>query len=321
MKTNSILLALSGSEQSYQAAQVARNLSEKTGAKMVAAHVVDIKKSWSLFGCERAGLIGSGMYVATYELICKSLRDLGAKLADKFEAVFPAAECVVVDGDPLDVLCTRSHDFDLVVVGHRPTLEPDEAESVKTAFRYSLAERLSTLCSKPLLVVQRECKPWTKLKILVSVEHLNFRFIDESLKLAETLGLEPRLVCLASGGHEEPAAKLLPDLRASHPELANVEIDLIGVGGAVEEHVPGTAAKTVRPEIAASEHDLFVLPTEQLGEERISVLGIPADTFLKTWTLPNVLFYPEEHLEDVSGEINKKSQFSLDQEIVASHSR
>ncbi|HEY9732566.1 MAG TPA: universal stress protein [Drouetiella sp.] len=321
MKTKSILLALSGSEQSCQAAHVARNLAEKTGAKMVATHVVDVRKSWSLFGCERAGLIGSGMYVSAYETICRSLRDLGSKLAEKFETVFPTAECVVVEGDPLDELCKRSHDFDLVVVGHRPTVPDEDAGSHESAFRYSLAEHLSTVCSKPLLVVQRECKPWTKLKILVSVDHLNFRFIDESLNLASTLGLEPKLVCLASGGHEEPAGKLLPDLRSAHPELANLEIDLIGVGGAVEEHLSAAKAKAPCPEIAASENDLFVLPTEQLGEARISVLGIPADTFLKTWTLPNVLFYPEENLEDVSGEVKKKSQFSLDQEIIASHSR
>ncbi len=319
MKTKSILLALSGSEQSYQAAQVARNLAQKTGSKLVAEHVVDVKKTWAMFGCERAGLVGSGMYVSAYELICKSLRDLGSKLAEKFEAVFPNTECLVVEGDPLNELCRQADDFDLLVVGHRPLITEHTDAHVCGDFRYSLAEHLANSWSKPLLVVQGECKAWTKLRILVSVEHLNFRFIDESLKFANMLGLEPRLVCLASGGHEEPAAKLLPNLRSSHPELANVGIDVIGVGGAVEGHV--TSDDAAYAEIAASDLDLFVLPTEQIGDRRLSVLGIPAKTFLQAWTLPNVLFFPEENLESTSAELSKQAQFSKDQETAASHSR
>ncbi|RTL38123.1 MAG: universal stress protein [Candidatus Melainabacteria bacterium] len=319
MNTKSILLALSGSEQSYQAAQVARNLAQKTASKLVAVHVVDIKKTWAMFGCERAGLVGSGMYVAAYELICQSLRDLGKKLAEKFEAVFPAVECLIVDGDPLDELCRRASDFDLLVVGHRPLVLDESHADTTTQFRYSLAEKLSTLCSKPLLVVQGECKEWANLKILVSVEHLNFRFIDESLNLANRLGLKPKLVCLSSGGNEEPAAKLLPNLRTSHPELANIEIDLIGVGGAVDEHFSTNGITGV--EIEAAEEDLFVLPTEKICNKRLSVLGIPTSSFLKTWTLPNVMFYPEENLASSSTELTQESQFLKDQEIVASHTR
>jgi nucleotide-binding universal stress UspA family protein len=319
MKTKSILLALSGSEQSCQAARVANDLAQKFDAKLVAEHVIDIKRTWSTFGCDRAGLIGSGLYIATHELICKSLRDLATKLAEKFEAVFPSAECLIVEGDPAEELSRKASEFDMVVVGHRPTVTDAKSIDDESEYQYSLAEQLSRLCSKPLLVVQGEYKPWTKLKIVVSLDHLNFRFIDQALNLAKLLGVEPKLLCLTSGSHEGPAGQVIPDLRISHPELANLKIELVGVDDAVEEHFSTMTKLSNSAEIAASQEDLFVLPTEQIGNRRLSVLGIPTGGLLKGWTLPSVLFYPEEKLEIDSSD--EQSEFMTDQIIIAAHSR
>lgn len=319
MKTKSILLALSGSEQSSQAARVASDLAQNFEAELVAEHVVDIKRTWATFGCDRSGLIGSGLYVATHELICQSLRDLATKLAEKFEAVYPSAECLIVEGDPCEELSRKARDFDLVVVGHRPTAAENKCVDDGSQYHYSLAEHLSTLCSKPLLVVQGEYQSWIKLKIVVSLDHLNFRFIDHALSLAKVLGLEPKLLCLTSGSHEGPAGQVIPDLRISRPELANLQIELIGVEGAVEEHLSTMANLSNSAEIAASQQDLFVLPTEQIGGKRHSVLGIPTAGLLKAWTLPSVLFYPEENLQIDSED--EESEFLNDQIIIAAHSR
>src|ERR1700722_5144495 len=103
MNKTSILLALDGSEEAHHAAQLALKLAESPGAAVVAQHVVDTKTAWALLGTHKAGLIGSGLYITAYETLCESLRELGGKLAERYEAMSGAqnvdSECVIDEGN------------------------------------------------------------------------------------------------------------------------------------------------------------------------------------------------------------------------------
>ncbi len=327
MQKKSILLALSGSEQSHQAAQVAWDLAKKTDSKLLAQHVIDTKSAWAFLGFEKPGLIGSGMYISAYEALCNSLRELGKKLAEKYDSMSESqglgSVCVVDEGHPLDQICLRAKDADLVITGHRPTkvTEGDGEACGDYAPKQSLAEDLANKCPKPLLMVQGQCKPWTHLKILVSIEHLNFQFVSECLRQAEILGLCPKLICLSSGAHEEPAVELITNLRAAHPKFANLTIEIVGVGGGIDLQRPLWSEQTIHVELAASEEDLFVVSTEQIAGKRITVFGTTTSEFIQALNLPNVLFYPEENLKNLEKNSDEKSEFDSTQEIVAAHSR
>ncbi|CAN5569814.1 hypothetical protein BH10CYA1_BH10CYA1_60640 [soil metagenome] len=327
MHKKSILLALSGSEQSYQAAQVAWVLARKTNSCLLAQHVVDTRGAWSFFGCERAGLIGSGMYISTYDTVCQSLKELGKKLAEKYEAMSESQElksvCVIDEGAPLEEICRRAEDCDLVITGHFPGASAEHNGFVggEHSQSKSLAEQLSDRCSKPLLIVQGQSKPWTKLKILLSIEHMNFEFVSECLRLSETLGLCPKLICLSSGCHEQTAVQLITNMRAAHPKFSNLTIEIVGVGSGVNEEQSIWTTKPTQVELAASEEDLFVVSTEQIGGKRTTVFGTPTAAFIQALNLPNILFYPEENLANLNEGLDKKSDFDSSQEIVAAHSR
>ncbi len=89
MTENSILLALDGSAESRYAAEVAWMIAEGTGCDIVAQYVIDSHAMWSMLIHHKAGFIGSGMYIATGELMLTQLREIGKAIADAYERFVP----------------------------------------------------------------------------------------------------------------------------------------------------------------------------------------------------------------------------------------
>jgi nucleotide-binding universal stress UspA family protein len=297
MNKMSILLALSGSEQAYEAAQLAWNLADQVDATVTAQHVVDTQSAWALLGNDKPGLIGSGLYIAAYETLCGSLKDLATKLAEKYEHMDGAnktkSTCFVDEGDPVHEICSRAKEHDLVIVGHAPTVA--KHTSCRTFSKASVAEGLANYCNKPLLVVQRKPEPWKSLKILVSIEHLNIEYILSCLCNAHRLNLKPQLVCLATGVHEEKPQDMIRNLRYAHKELADVEIDVALFGDFAAQHNSSLwSHQTIRVELDAYADSLVVVPTREIGGKRITIFGSSPEMFIEFLTLPTILFFPEE---------------------------
>ncbi len=297
MNKMSILLALSGSEQSYEAAQLAWTLAAEVEATVTAQHVVDTQSAWALLGNDKPGLIGSGLYIAAYETLCNSLKDLAAKLAEKYEQMNGAdklnSTCLVDEGDPVHEICKRANEHDLVIVGHAPTVA--KASGYKKFSKASVAEGLANYCSKPLLVVQKRPEAWKYLKILVSVEHLNLEYILSCLCNAHRLNLKPQLVCLATGVHEEKPQNIIRDLREAHKELADVEIEVALFGDfAAQQGSSLWSHQPIRVELDAYTDSLVVVPTREIGGKRITIFGSSPEMFVEYLTLPTILFFPEE---------------------------
>lgn len=297
MKKMSILLALSGSEQSYEAAQLAWNMAASVDATVTAQHVVDTQSAWELLGNAKPGLIGSGLYIAAYETLCGSLKTLAGKLAEKYEHMDGAnkigSTCIIDEGDPIHEINSRAKEHDLVVVGHAPTVV--KPSGWKKFSKASVAEGLSNSCSKPLLVVQRRPEPWKSLKILVSIDHINIEYILSCLCNAQRLNLKPELVCLATGVHEENPKDIICNLRKAHAELADVEIEVALFGDfAAHEGASLWSHQPIRVELDAYADSLVVVPTREIGGKRITIFGSSPEMFIEYLNLPAILFFPEE---------------------------
>ncbi len=312
----SILLGLTGSEKSKYAAEVAWSIAKRANGRVVASHVVDTRMPWELIRNDRAGFIGSGVYVEAYENFCKSLEAIGTALINKFETVAEGQDvpttALLEQGSPVKRLSDRANEHDLVIIGHQPRDPRSQEEEHCNFVRYAVAEGLAHECQRPLLVVRDRVFSWSDMSILVSVDHLNFGFINACVYMAKLLGLKPKLVALASGTREESPVELIQDLRKAHPELADIDISVeILRGMVVQKHKdliqPGEIDLDWRPD----PDTLLVIPTRKSGGHRITVFDTTPDSFVRCLALPTIMLWPEEHTEfDVEVTSNKEQSLA-----------
>ncbi len=299
MKGRSLLLALSGSQQSHFAAQVCWRLRQQLGTGIMAQHVVDTHSAWEFIGHESPAFLESTRYLTEYQNLCKSLFCLGEELSASYleEAKSRGIDslAVVDEGNPITEICRRAADHTMVVIGHRPNSVA--RENPRSQFmRLSIAESLAHDCPRPLLVVQGNCPEWKNLAIMISIDHINEIFINSCLDTATTLGLQPALVCLAGGPHEERPAQFVDDIRKANPRLARVPI---AVSPLTENVLLSTmeAWDSADTDISPEDWDktLIVIPTREIGGQRLTVVDSSPSLFVRYLTLPSILMWPEEY--------------------------
>jgi hypothetical protein len=144
------------------------------------------------------------------------------------------------------------------------------------------------------MIVQDESKVWTKLKILVSAEHLNIGFIVAALQTATMLRLSPEIECLATGLHEQDPEHIIRDLREAYNVLCQVPLGVTVLGAS--EHRAFWSPNPVTFELVASADTLLAIPTREVGGQRITIFGSSPSIFVRQLTLPTVLLCPEENL-------------------------
>lgn len=310
----SILLGLSGSEQSMFAADVAWQIARQCQGSVCAQHVIDSQTMWEIIRNDRPGFIGSGPYMNAHETLLESLRSLSEKLVEKFEAVAGRSDvpstAVVDEGSPVRRISARALDHDLVIVGHQPRFSSKSEKEHSRVVRYAVAEALANDCPKPLLVVQDRVDEWKSMTILLSTDHINLTFVGACLSMAKMLGLPPKLVALASGVREEPAKKILDDLKTADPELKKVAIEIHQLSGiAVEDKVHPWADEEVGLDWTPDPDTLLVIPTRASGGHRLTVLDTTPNLFVKNLALSSILLWPEEHTEwNVIAPVSKRHQ-------------
>jgi nucleotide-binding universal stress UspA family protein len=312
MKNISILYGLSGSQQSAQAAELAWRIAEETEGSIFAQHVIDTRTFWELLRNEAPGFIGSGPYIAIYEEIEKSLKSLANKLTVKFEALSEGRKIPVTtsieEGGPVDRICRKAKDCDLVIVGHQPrNSELHDAEHWRCV-RYAVAEGLAHFCPRPLLVVQNRVDSWKSLTILLSSDHINRPFIKACLDMASLLKLDAKLVLLASGAREGSPASLEEDLRQSEPRLKNLPIEIVEFEGiAVDSSAGLWRSEFLELDWSPDPETLMVIPTRASGRRRLTVFDTSPDLFIRHLSLPSIMLWPEEHIKILEKE-SKESQ-------------
>lgn len=298
----SILLGLTGSEKSKYAAEVAWSIAKRANGRVVASHVVDTRMACELIRNDRAGFIGSGVYLEAYENFCKSLESIGNALVTKFEAIAEGQDVptavLLEQGSPVRRISDRAKEHDFVIVGHQARDPRSKEEDHCNFIRYAVAEGLAHECPRPLLVVQDKVYSWSDMSILVSVDHLNFSFVNACIGMAKILGLKPNLVALASGLREESPVAILNDLRKAHPELDDIDISIEMLRGiALEEDHRFLQSSEVELDWRPDPKTLLVVPTRLTGGHRITVFDTSPDAFVRCLALPSIMFWPEEHTE------------------------
>jgi nucleotide-binding universal stress UspA family protein len=305
MSQQSILLSLDGSIYSRYAANLCWHIANATGASVTAQHVIDDASTHDFIVHEPAGFISQAQYFAAYELVRKEQHELATKL--KHAYVTEAAkhgiktEFVVDHGEPALAISERALCHDLVVVGHRPFKSKDGSAHRRQIARHftnvSVAEALAHECPTPLLIVQDDAPLMPEMTILLSLEHLNERYIDTCLALAKLLGQKTNILCLATGGHEEPPTQLVNELREVNANIKDTPIEVISLADVSTlngEQIPGHCA--LRADATNMSSTLPVLPTRLLGQSRVTILGGSPSLFVRYLALSSILLLPEEHL-------------------------
>lgn len=298
MKGKSILLALSGSQQSRYATEVCWNLARRLGATITAHHVVDSHSAWEFVGHENPGFLKSAVYLEAYQQLVSSLFCLGEDLADAYadEAKEAGVDnvCIVDEGNPITEICRRAANHKMVVIGHKAVKERQEPR--RQFMRLSIAESLAHDCSRPLLIVQDECKEWTSLSIMISLDHINEVFINSCLDMANALQLPATLLCLTGGANEEKPQQFVHDLRQSNPRLAEIPIALTPARQDIAVRVEEWYAPEGMPfDRSLWDNTLMVIPTRLAGGERLTVVDSSPSMFIRYLTLPSIMLWPEEY--------------------------
>lgn len=281
MESRSILLPLTGSQESLYAAELAWTLAKKTGANVTAQHVIDTRGSLEFISHEKPGLIGSGLYVAAYESICQSLEALSIKLENSYNSraasLGISTDFVVDKGDPAEEICKRANDYNLIVMGHRP--RGFESKQDRQFVKPSLAEKVAYTISVPLLIVQEPIRTMSDFAIFSSMDHVNTNWIKTCMQSVKAIGASVRLTFLASGNHEESPADFISNLRQANPELENTDISV---------------ANTYVDALQDRGTHLIVIPTIDAGDQRITGVGQSPSQLIQDYAFGAILLWPEE---------------------------
>src|SRR5579885_2333726 len=315
MQQLSILLGLTGSEQSKYAAEVAWALAKRCEGRVHALHVVDTRSAWDMLRNEKPGYIGSGVYVLAYETLCNSLRNIGNALSEKFTAVAEGqavpTDVFMLEGDPVKSVCDSARDNDLVIIGHEPR-NSAKKDQHRHIVRFAVAEALAHECVKPLIIVQGALAGWSNMSVLVSADHLNFEFIAAAVRLARFLELPVQLVVLTTGTHEQPADSMYKDIRAAHPELKDIQIEIAELSGVAVEKRASIFQQEIELDWKPDPDTLMVIPTRSSGGNRVTVFDTSPDLFVRHLSLPSIMMWPEEHVDlNLESKKSKKKSASL----------
>ncbi len=306
MRTLSFLVALSASEQSRNAAELCWLLAERANAKVLAQHVIDTQAAWEIFGNDRPGFIGSGPYVAAHEQLLGLLRSLGKDLISVYDVYASGhpieSQSVMDEGNPVREICRRAADSDLVIIGHRPSMFEEPEDERRLEMRFSLAESLAHECPCPLLVTQEPCKPWSDMRIISSMDHLNEMYIRACYKLASSLSLKAELAVLATGTHEQEKGDFISDFKQANTDLSELPVYVKRISNQIfSESKSAWWAEEADLEWNALPDTLMIIPTRKFGDRRITLFGASPAFFVRHLSLPSILLWPEEYTDRFPG--------------------
>lgn len=309
MHFDSILVAIDGAQHSRYAAEVAWKLNKLTGASVTAIHVVDTKESDKLVNPEHAGFLTRAQYKGSLERIHSEMTLLGTALMEAYSRAAKEnhvpSKTILAEGAPYQSICEHAQSFDLVVIGHIAATKDDVRLERRHRTRFSLAEGLAHGCPTPLLVVEALPKSfwYNTMSTLISTDHVSTAFLDRALQIATELSVRPNLICTGARANREPALELIDDLRSANPQLRNIPIRVKDQ----DEWNVDITARDWTSNFATGQTDgpeLLMVPTREVGGERITVLDSDPSMLVRFASVPGLLLVPEDapHLIPEPGE-------------------
>jgi len=312
MKTKKILLAFDGSTQSMNAAELCWELAAKHPIRLTAQHVVNTVGLWQLLNFELPGLTGSGPYIAAHEAMSKELRSIGETLVTIYDTKAKsrglADQCVLDEGDAISEVARRARTHDLVVIGHHPSKRdplPGSGQDQNGALpryltHFSMAETLTRVLDKPLLVVQSQTKPWKAINLILHGHNKLEDSFRAGVELAAFFNLPLEINSYFIGDASEAD---IPDLKELVDETEKLYPDL--VLKTRQARLWPNSDNAHLAEVACDPDALVVIPTFECGSERQSAFGTGINLFVRYAEVNSLLFYPvdvqESHLASTAG--------------------
>lgn len=295
MRKFQILLALDGSKDSECATRLSWELARHNKLAILAQNVVDTKIARSLFACGEPGLVGSGLYAQGYESLRNSLLSIAENVCEKYHALASAdrgveTESVIDEGEPLTEVLIRAEKSLLVVTGKSCAAghQDDRAKP-------SLSEQLAETCPVPLLLVSPEIDVSSTLKILVSAEQLDLRYVHECVKFAQKVGKDFELIVIYTPtSNTDVCLEIGRRLRQEIPEVRNVKFKLRVLDGTQPDMVSLWKHCNCNLNINVSQSALMVVPTRLVDQKRMTIFGIAAGDFVRRTLKSSALFWPED---------------------------
>jgi nucleotide-binding universal stress UspA family protein len=296
MKEKSILLAISGSEQSRHASEVCWKLARRLGTAITAHHVVDSFRAWEFLGHENPGFLEPGAYLEPYQELVSALFVLGKELAASYAREAQAAGidnvCLIDVGNPVTEICRRSANHKMVVIGHRT---PGQMHACSQIQRLTVAEALAHDCPRPLLIVQNKCRSWSSFLAVLSVDRINETFVSSCLEMAQALDLSPSILCLTGGASVEDCQDRIRDMRKRIRQLQEIPMSLAETGGEMPANLEDWRDPGGKPfGENYFENTLIVIPTRMVAGQRLTVAGSSPSLVVRHLKNPSILLWPEE---------------------------
>ncbi len=281
----SFLLAFDGSEEALYAAEAAWSLSKRMNASLTAQHVVDTAGALRFLNPRNAGVIGSGLHLVAYEGLNNSLRSIGGKLAEVYNARAEghgiSTGMIVDEGDPCEEILRRAADHSLIILGYSPSAVPASISFLHA--RLSLVEQLIHSCLQPLLIVRQPLPVVTELTAVSSLRHFNDRWLTACWSAAQQLGAQFSISLLPLVNGKTELEEFNRQLQESAPRLSNAKIRIL----VSDDKHPAVKNSSVLP----------VVPTVLKDDHRMTISGECPALFLRTSNFSSVLFWPEEYTQ------------------------
>ena len=281
MSRESYLLTLDGSRESLAAANMAWNLAQKRDASLVALSVVDDQAIWDLLGAGLPGFIGSGPYIAAYEVIQKALRSVSETLLVSFASRSPndqiKTECIINEGNLLGQVFERAKEHTLVIMGQRYSHPRMTTPNFHSFIRTSLSKRLAGVCPCPLLIIPSQSR-WLKARLIISDQTFSADSLISFLSFADTLEAQQEVFCT---GAEDCIDKLKQKVTDIVPHSVSV---------LCHDTTDGEESFSVAVDVDQS--TLLVVSTQTSIEGRSTCSGLEIQEFLSAVPHVAVLVLP-----------------------------
>lgn len=183
MNGTSYLLSIDGSEESRAASYLVWELAKQTGARVVAQHVIDTAAVWRFLSYDRAGFIGSGLYMEAREKIASALYSIAEGLmlsyTSQIEGQSVPFETCIDEGDPATEIARRAEEHDLVVIAY----------SRRNFTVGAMFEKLLGICQCPILILGSNVKQWSEMRVFINKDVLSEKTVSYQYQFGTTLGI------------------------------------------------------------------------------------------------------------------------------------
>jgi nucleotide-binding universal stress UspA family protein len=278
-----VLLAIDGSEQSFQAAEAVMSLASVTS--MTVLHVVDLTRlTFSMLGAELGADIAHDLSKVTEE----ALRKDGEQVLSRADSVISGKVKHVTlrmeEGSPAEIILSMAQEDhpDVILMGARGRGQ------VQQLFLGSVSQRVLTHAPCPVLIVNRPVPEVRKILIAIqSAEDIrNVKqflekrpFFSESVIMLFSVVPIPR--SLFRGGVSAPEEKIEQALRSTEAFLDQAVNQLKSVYDSVKGYVSlGAPAETILEQSSMTEADLLIMGIHHPSTITRFVLGTVSHTVL-----------------------------------------